>query len=57
MADFEIKRDSKLIKVLASQAKGERVDGAHIDEAAQIINDLVTDLSPNNRHQIAQTIA
>lgn len=54
---IEIKRNSKLIKVLAAQSRNERVDSNSIDEAAQIINELATDLSPENRHQIAQTIA
>lgn len=57
MSEINVTRDSKLIKVLASQARNERLDSNVVDEASQIINDLVTDLSPANRHQIAQTMA
>ena len=34
---INVKRDSKLIKVLAAQARGERVDSDKAEEAAQII--------------------
>lgn len=37
MADIKVNRDSKLIKVLASQARREAVDPASAEEAAQII--------------------
>ena len=57
MSDIQVKKDSKLIKVLASQARGERVDQANVEEASQIITELAQDLTPNNRHQIAQTVA
>lgn len=53
---IKIEKDSKLIKVLADQARGERVDSANAEEAAQIISELAQDLTPDNRHQIAQTI-
>lgn len=53
---IKIEKDSKLIKVLADQARGERVDSANAEEASQIITELAQDLSPENRHQIAQTI-
>lgn len=57
MADINVTRDSKLIKVLASQARNERVDSNIVSEANAIITDLSKDLNPQNRHQIAQTIA
>ena len=57
MADIKITRDSKLIKVLAAQARNERVDSDKVEEAAQIINALAQDLNPQNAHEIAQTIA
>lgn len=57
MADIKVNRDSKLIKVLAAQARRERVDSAATEEAAQIINELAQDMNPQNRHQIAQTMA
>lgn len=53
----EIKRNSKLIKVLASQARNERVDQDKTEEAAQIVSELAQDLNPQNRHQIAQLVA
>ena len=37
MADIKVNRDSKLIKVHASQARREAVDPASAEEAAQII--------------------
>lgn len=57
MSNIQVNRDSKLIKVLAAQARSERVDGSHIDEAAAIVKELSSDMSPQARHQLAQTIA
>ena len=57
MADFTIDRDSKLIKLFAAQVRNERVDSDKAEEAAQIIKDLTTDLTKENAHQIAQTVA
>lgn len=57
MADIKVNRDSKLIKVLASQARREAVDPASVEEAAEIIRELAQDDCPQNRHMIAQTIA
>lgn len=57
MSEIRIERDSKLIKVLASQARNERLDSAVISEANDIIMELAQDLNPQNRHQIAQTVA
>lgn len=53
----EIKRNSKLITVLAAQAKNERIDSDKVEEANEIIAELVKDPSPANRHQLAQTVA
>lgn len=57
MSDIQVKRDSKLVKLLAAQARNERVDSGDAEQAAQIINELAKDLTPQNRHQIAQTVA
>lgn len=57
MSNIKVNRDSKLIKVLASQARRENVEPKSADEAAQIISELMEDLTPENRHEIAQTIA
>lgn len=53
---IQVKQDSKLIKVLASQARYQNVEHDQAEEAAQIIAELCEDLSPENRHQIAQVI-
>lgn len=53
----EIKRNSKFIKVLAAQAKNERIDSDKVKEANEIVAELVKDPSPANRHQLAQTVA
>lgn len=57
MADIKVNQDSKLIKVLAAQARNERVDSGDAEQAANIINELAQDMNPQNRHEIAQTIA
>ena len=51
-----VKEDSKLITVLAEQIQGKQVDPATAEEAAQIISELTSDLSPENCHQIAQVV-
>lgn len=56
MSEIHVNRDSKLIKVLAAQARRERVDSNAVEEASKIIMDLAKDMSPQNRHEIAQTI-
>lgn len=55
--NIEIKRDMKLIKVMAAQVRNERVDSDKVEEAASIIKELAQDMSPANRHQIAQLVA
>jgi len=57
MSDIKVTQDCKLIKILADQARHERVDSAAADEAAAIIKELASDMNPQNRHQIAQTVA
>lgn len=57
MAEIKVNRDSKLVKVLAAQARNERLDSNVVEEASTIITELASDLSPQNRHEIAQTIA
>ena len=57
MAIEKIERGMKLIKVLAAENRGERVDSDKIEEANQIISELVSDLTPNNCHLIGQTVA
>lgn len=57
MSEIIVNRDCKLIKVLAAQARRERVDSSAVEEASQIITELAQDMSPQSRHQIAQTMA
>lgn len=57
MADIKVNQDSKLIKVLAAQARNERVDSGDVEQASNIIKELAQDMNPQNRHEIAQTIA
>lgn len=40
MSNIQVNRESKLIKVLASQARNERVDSDKVAEASQIITEL-----------------
>lgn len=56
MADINVKRDSKLVKLMAARVRNERIDSAQLDEANTIINELAQDMSPANRHQIAQIV-
>ena len=56
MADINVTKDSKFVKVLTAQAKNERVDSDLIKEANEIVAELVKDPSPQNRHQLAQTV-
>lgn len=39
MSEIKITNDCKLIKVLAAQARNERVDSDKVEEAAQIIKE------------------
>jgi len=57
MADINITKDCKLIKVIADQAMNKCNDGDAIREASDIMKELAEDLSPKNRHMIAQTMA
>lgn len=53
---IKVNKDSKLIKVLASQARFQEVAQDQAAEAEEIIAELAQDMSPENRHQIAQVI-
>lgn len=57
MSEIIVKPTSGFVKVLAAQARNERVDSAKIEEANQIVAELVKNPSPENRHQLAQTVA
>lgn len=57
MANIEIKKNSKLITVLAEQVKGKTQSYENEREAAEIIAELTKEMTPENRHQIAQVMA
>lgn len=56
MADIKVNRDSKFVKVLASQVKNKPVALNDAKEAAEICDELMKNPTPENRHQVAQTI-
>ena len=57
MTDIEIKRGTKLIKVLAAQNQNERIDSDQIEKANSLISELLEDLNPQTCHKIAQIVA
>lgn len=58
MADvIKIERDQKIIKILAAQARNERVDSNLAEETNEIVHKLAEDMSPQNRHEFGQVIA
>ena len=57
MDNIIVTPNSGFVKVLADQAKNKRVDSAKVEEANQIVSELVKDPNPQNRHQLAQTVA
>lgn len=55
--NIKIERDQKLIKVLASQVKKERLDSNVVAEAEEIVHKLAEDMSPQNMHELGQIMA
>ena len=55
MAIEKIERGMKLIKVLAAQTRNERVDSDKIEEANQIVSEMLED--PSKLHLVGQTVA
>lgn len=53
---IEIRKDSKIVDVMVAQAKHERVDSNVATEASNLIKDLASNPTPNNRYQIAQLV-
>lgn len=51
---IEIRKDSKIVDVMVAQAKHENVDSNVAAEASNLIKDLASNPTPNNRYQIAQ---
>lgn len=54
---IKIERDQKLIKVLASQSRHERLDSNVVAEANEIVTKLAEDMSPQNMHELGQIMA
>lgn len=57
MADIKVFSDSKLIRVLADRVNNTCNDGDAIRESDEIITELASDMNPQNRHMIAQTMS
>ena len=57
MTDIKVERGMKLIKVLAAQNQGERIDSDQIEKAESLIAELLEDLNPQTAHQIGQVVA
>ena len=58
MADtIKIERDQKIIKIMAAQARGERVDSNQLEQCDEIVHKLAEDMSPQNRHEFGQIVA
>ena len=57
MADINITKNSKLIRVLADTARGVCTDGIAMQEANDIGKALAEDFSPQNRHMLANAIS
>lgn len=57
MAEINIARDQKIIKVIASQVRNERLDSNVVTEAEDIIHELAEDMSPANMHKLGQIMA
>ena len=57
MSDIRVEKDSKLIRVLADRVQNQCNDGDAIRESDEIIRELASDMNPQNRHVMAQTLA
>ena len=55
--NIKIEKDQKLIKVMASQVRNERLDSNVVAEANEIVNKLAEDMSPQNMHELGQIMA
>lgn len=51
-----IDRDCNAVRVLAAQARGERVDSGVRENLDNLTKDLASDFNPQNRHIIAQLV-
>lgn len=56
MADIKIAKDMNIVKIMAAQARKESVDSNLAKEAADLIKELSSDLSPQNKYAIAQLV-
>ena len=55
--NIKIERDQKIIKIMAAQARGERVDSNQTEQCDEIVRKLAEDMSPQNRHEFGQIVA
>ena len=53
---IEIRKDSQIVEVATAAARHERLDSNVVENANQLIKDLASDPSPNNKYQIAQLV-
>ena len=55
--NIKIERDQKVIKILAAQARGERLDSNVMASADEVVQKLAEDMSPQNLHELGQIMA
>ena len=53
---IEIRKDSQIVEIATAAARHERLDSNVVENANQLIRDLASDPSPNNKYQIAQLV-
>lgn len=56
MEKIEIRKDSNIVNVMVAQAKKERVDSDVANRANEMIRELASNPTPENRYQIAQLV-
>lgn len=52
----KIYRDTKAVKILAANARGEKVDATDMENTLKLLSDLSGDLNPVNKYRIGQLI-
>ena len=56
MSEIKIAKDMNVVKIMAAQARKESVDSNLVKESNDLIRELASDLSPNNKYAIAQLV-
>ena len=49
-------QDSNIVKVMAAQARHESIDSNIVEETSKAIDEMVSDLSPQNKYAVAQLV-